>query len=136
MAPAKKKSVLEPPARFVSHKVISFEVRMVDRYVPDRLLLLLVNTLDNRVPPRAIDGVVNTLEKLPPRVRASIIAAADEYVPDAVSNSRKASAVIAGVGKYVPDRVIPPESAEDWTTVKTRFHIPTLVSKGPGAVAR
>lgn len=136
MASTAARSILRPPARFVSYKVISLEVKMVDRYVPDRLLLALVNTLDRRVPPKAIHGVVNGLEKLPPKVRSSIIAAADAYVPDSVSNSRKASAVVAGIVKYVPDRVIPPESADDWTTVKARFHIPTLVSKGPRAVAR
>jgi hypothetical protein len=136
MAPSTRRSILGPAARFVSHKVISFEVSMVDRYVPDKLLLGLVNALDTRVPPKTIDDVVNRIERLPPEVRASIITAADEYVPDAVSNSRKASAVIAGVAKYVPDRVIPPESADEWATVKMRFHIPTLVSRGPGAVAR
>jgi hypothetical protein len=122
-------SVFEPPAKFVSHKVISFEVKLVDVCVPDRLLLVLVNTLDKRVPPKAINGVIKGLDMLPPRVRSSIIAAADSYVPDAVASSRKVSAVVTNVVKYVPDSIIPPESVESWSTVKTRFHIPTLLSR-------
>ena len=123
------KSILEPPTRFVSEKVISFEVKMVDRFVPDRMLLFYLNTLDKHVPSKAIDGIINGLDKLPPKIRCSLIAAADEYVPDTVASSRKVSAVIAGVGKYVPDRVIPPESAENWSNVKTKFHIPTMLSR-------
>jgi hypothetical protein len=114
----------------MSERVISLEVKTVDRYVPDRLLLFYLNALDNRVPPKAIDGVINRLEKLPPKVRSSLITAADEYVPDTAASSRKVSAVIAGVYKYVPDRIIPPESIEDWSNVKTKFHIPTLLSRG------
>ena len=123
-------SIFEPPAKFVSEKWISLETKVLDKYVPDRLLLLLVNALDNRVPPRAINGIINGLDRLPQKVRSTLITAADEYVPDAVANSRKASAVIAGVAKYVPDRIIPPESAEEWSKVKTKFHIPTLLSRG------
>jgi hypothetical protein len=123
----KRLSVFEPPAKFVSEKVISFEVKLVESLVPDRLLLLIMNTLDNRVPPRAIDGVIKSLDKLPPKVRSTLIYAADEYVPDTVASSRKVSAVISGIGKYVPDRIIPEESAEEWSNVKMKFHIPTLM---------
>ena len=122
-------SVFEPPAKFVSGKVISLEVMLVDACVPDRLLLFLVNTLDKRIPPKAINGVVNGLDKLPRRVRSSLIYAADGYVPDSVASSRKVSAVVSGVAKYIPDRVIPPESAQNWENVKTKFHIPTLLAR-------
>jgi hypothetical protein len=120
-------SVFEPPAKFVSQKVISLEVKVVESLVPDRLLLLLMNTLDNRIPPRAINGVIDGLDRLPTKIRSSIIYAADEYVPDTVASSRKVSAVISGIGKYVPDRIIPEEAAEDWSNVKMKFHIPTLI---------
>jgi hypothetical protein len=123
------KSVLEPPTKFVSHKVISLEVKMVDRFVPDRLLLFYLNTLDKRVPSKAIDGIINSLDKLPTKIRSSLITAADEYVPDTVASSRKVSAIISGVYKYVPDRIIPPESADNWANVKMKFHIPTLLSR-------
>ena len=102
---------------------------MVDRFVPDKLLLFYLNTLDKYVPSRAIDGIISGLDKLPPKVRSSLISAADEYVPDTVASSRKVSAVISGVYKYIPDRIIPPESAENWSNVKTKFHIPTLLSR-------
>jgi len=123
------KSILDPPAKFVLEKVISLEVKMVDGFVPDRMLLFYLNTLDKRVSPKVIDGVIDGLDKLPPKVRSSLIAATYEVVPDTVANSRKVSAVISGVYKYVPDRVIPPESLEDWANVKTKFHIPTLLSR-------
>jgi hypothetical protein len=130
MPQKRKKSTVESSIKSMSERVISLEVKTVDRYVPDRLLLFYLNALDNRVPPKAIDGVINRLEKLPPKVRSSLITAADEYVPDTAASSRKVSAVIAGVYKYVPDRIIPPESIEDWSNVKTKFHIPTLLSRG------
>ncbi len=130
MSSRKKRSILEPPAKFVSKKVISLEVKLVDRYIPDRLLLFYLNTLDKRVPPKAIDRVINRLDKLPQKVRSSLITVADEYVPDTVASSRKVSAVISAVYKYVPDRIIPPESADDWAHLKMKFHIPTLVSRG------
>ncbi len=125
----KARAIFQPPTRFVSHKVISLEVKAVERLVPDRLLLFYLNTLDKRVPPKAIGGIINGLDKLPPKVRSSLISAADEYVPDTVASSRKVSAVISAVYKYVPDRIIPPESTEDWANVKMKFHIPTLLSK-------
>jgi len=123
------RSILKPAAKFVYGKIISLEVKLVDRCVPDRLLLFYLNTLDKRVPPKTIDEIINRLDKLPPKVRSSLITAADEYVPDTVASSRKVSAVISGVYKYVPDRIIPPESAEDWANVKMKFHIPTLLSR-------
>jgi len=129
MSSREKRSIFEPPAKFISKKVISLEVKLVERWVPDRLLLFYLNTLDKRVPPKAIDRVINGLDKLPKKVRSSLISTADEYVPDTVANSRKVSAVISGVYKYVPDRIIPPESAEDWANVKMKFHIPTLLSR-------
>ncbi len=140
MSSREKKSILEPRARFaskkitsldkfVSKKIISLEVKLVDRCVPDRLLLFYLNTLDKRVPPKAIAKVIDGLDKLPQKVRSSLITAADEYVPDTVASSRKVCAVISGIYKYVPDRVIPAESAEDWANVKMKFHIPTLLSR-------
>jgi hypothetical protein len=122
-------SIFEPPTKFISGKVISLEVKLVDVCVPDRLLLFLVNTLDKRVPPRAINGVINGLDRLPPKVRSSLIHAAEGYVPDSVATSRKVSAVVSGVVKYIPDRIIPVESAQNWENVKTKFHIPTLLSR-------
>lgn len=129
MSSREKRSIFEPPAKFISKKVISLEVKLVERWVPDRLLLFYLNTLDKRVPPKAIDRVINGLDKLPQKMRSSLISAADEYVPDTVASSRKVSAIISGVYKYVPDRIIPPESAEDWANVKMKFHIPTLLSR-------
>ena len=85
--------------------------------------------MDKRVPPKAIDGIVDGLDKLPPKVRSSLITAADEYVPDTVASSRKVSAVISAVYKYVP---IPPESSENWAKVKAKFHIPTLLKRDDG----
>jgi len=117
-------SVFRPPVKFVSHKVM----------VPDKLLLFYLNTLDRRVPPKAIEGIIRGLDKLPPKVRSSLISAADTYVPDSVAGSRKVSAIISGVYKYVPDRIIPPESADHWANVKTRFHIPTLLSRDKRAL--
>ncbi|MBA7666109.1 hypothetical protein ES703_74186 [subsurface metagenome] len=126
----RKVNRFEPPVRFVAERVISLEVKAVERYVPDRLLLFYLNALDKHVPPEVIDGVIDGLNVLPPKVRSSLITAADRYVPDRAANSRKISAVIAGIYKYIPDRIIPPESAEDWANVKTKFHIPTLLSRG------
>lgn len=129
MLPKRTKGILDPPAKFISGKGISLEVKVVERLVPDMLLLFYLNTLDKRVPPKVIDGVIDGLDKLPPKVRSSLIAAAYEYVPDTVAGLRKVSAVISGVCKYVPYRIIPPESAEIWSNVKAKFHIPTLLSR-------
>ena len=130
----KRVSAVEPSARNVTHRVISFQVKMIDKYVPDKALLHTINALDNRVPPKVISSVVDGLyDYVPNRVRACLVTAADEYVPDSVANSRKVCAVLAGVGKYLPDKVIPPESAERWENVKLKFHIPTLIQRPPSS---
>ncbi len=122
------RSILGRLDKFASDKLISLEVKLADTCVPDRLLLFYLNTLDKHVPPKAINGVISGLGKLPQKVRSSLITAAWEYVPDTVASSRKICAVLAGVGKYIPDRVIPSEAAEVWANLKTKFHIPTLLS--------
>jgi hypothetical protein len=115
--------------RSLAKKGFSLLVKVVDKYAPDRLLLFALNFLDKRVPNRLISFAIKVVEKLAPRrLRSTAIAAADEYVPDEVANSRKACAVIAGVGKYIPDEIIPPESAGRWENLRTKFHIPKLVS--------
>lgn len=125
-----KRSILEPPAKFVSQKVLSLDAKVVEKYVPDKLLLLLINALDKRASPRTIDAIVGMIERhISRKTLASLIAVADEYVPDTVANSRKVSTVIAGVAKYIPDRIIPAESAEKWSNLKTKFSIPTLLIK-------
>jgi hypothetical protein len=125
-----KRSILEPPAKFVSEKVLSLEVKAVEKYVPDRLLLLFMNALDKRASPKTINAIIDKIEKyISANVRASLLTVADEYVPDTVASSRKVSTVIAGVGKYIPDRLIPAESAEKWSNLKIKFSIPTLLIK-------
>ena len=104
-------------------------VRAVDKYAPDRLLLFGLHFLDNRVPNRLITLAIKAVERLAPRkLRSTAIAAADEYVPDEVANSRKVCTVLAAVGKYIPDEIIPPESTSKWENLRTKFHIPRLVS--------
>ena len=126
----RKMRIFEPQARYVSEKIILLEVKVVEKFVPDKLLLFFLNTLDKRVPPEAIDVVIDEVDKLVPnKVRTSLITTADEYIPDTVANSRKISTVVAGVGKYVPDKVIPTESLDNWSNIKMKFHIPTLLSK-------
>lgn len=130
MSSKPKRSILEPPAKFVSEKVITLEVKAVERYVPDKLLLLFINSLDKRASPKRINAIIDKIEKyISENVRASLLAVADEYVPDTVANSRKVSSVIAGVGKYIPDRLIPAESAGKWSNLKIKFSIPTLLIK-------
>lgn len=125
-----KRSILEPPAKFVSEKVLSLDARVVEKYVPDKLLLVLMKALDKRASPRTIDSIVGMIERhISTKMRASLINVADEYVPDTVASSRKVSTVVAGVGKYIPDRLIPAESAEKWSNLKTKFSIPTLLIK-------
>lgn len=115
--------------RSLAKKGFCLFVRAVDKYAPDRLLLFGLNFLDKRVPNRLISFAIRVLKKLAPRrLRSTAIAAADKYVPDEVANSRKVCAVIAGVGKYIPDEIIPPESAGRWENLRTKFHIPRLVS--------
>ena len=130
MLSKRTRSILGRLDKFASDKLISLEVKLADTCVPDRLLLFYLNTLDKHVPPKAINGVISGLGKLPQKVRSSLITAADEYVPDTVASSRKVSAVISAVYKYVPDRIIPPESAEQWSNLKMKFHIPTLLRRG------
>jgi hypothetical protein len=125
-----KRSILEPPAKFVYGKVLSLEVRAVEKYVPDRLLLLFINALDKRASPKRINSIIDKIERyISENVRASLLAVADEYVPDTAANSRKVSTVVAGVGKYIPDRLIPAESAGKWSSLKIKFSIPTLLIK-------
>jgi hypothetical protein len=129
MASNRKTSRFDSISRSVAEKWFSAFVKLVDRYAPDRLLLFALNFLDKRVPSRLISFVINLVERLVPhRLRSTAIAAADDYVPDAVANSRKVSVVIAGVGKYIPDRIIPAESTERWENLRTKLHIPRLVS--------
>ncbi|HXZ30003.1 MAG TPA: hypothetical protein VEG43_02460 [Dehalococcoidia bacterium] len=119
----------DPTVRSLAKKGFSFFVKAVDKYAPDRLLLFGLNFLDKRVPNRLISFAIKVLKKVASaRLRATAIAAADEYVPDEVANSRKVCAVIAAVGKYIPDEMIPPESEGRWENLRTKFHIPKLVS--------
>jgi hypothetical protein len=125
----KKKPNFDSINRFLAQKGFSLFVKVVDKYAPDRLLLFGLNFLDNRVPNRLISFAIKGVEKLAPRrLRSTAIAAADEYVPDEVANSRKVCAVLAAVGKYIPDKIIPPESTERWENLRTKFHIPKLIS--------
>ena len=129
MASKKEMSKFHSINRSLAEKWFSAFVKLVDKYAPDRLLLFALNFLDKRVPNRLITFAINLVERLVPRkLRSTAIAAADEYVPDAVANSRKVSTVIAAVGKYIPDKIIPPESTESWENLKTKLHIPKLIS--------
>ncbi len=128
MAPRGQRPRFKSITRSFAEKWFSALVRLVDRYAPDRLLLFGLNFLDRRVPNRLITLAINGVERIPRRLRSTAITAADEYIPDAVSNSRKTCTVIAAVGKYIPDEMIPPESAETWENVKTKLHIPKLIS--------
>jgi hypothetical protein len=129
MAPQEKKPRLDSISRSLAKKGFSLFVKVVDKYAPDRLLLFALNFLDKHIPNRLISFAINSIEKLAPRrLRSTAIMAADEYVPDEVANSRKVCAVIAAVGKYIPDKMIPPESTGRWDNLKTKFHIPKLIS--------
>jgi hypothetical protein len=124
-----KKPKLDSIIRSLAKRGFSLLVKAVDKYAPDRLLLFALNFLDNHVPNRLISFAIRSVEKLAPRrLRSTAIAAADEYVPDEVANSRKVCAVLAAVGKYIPDKIIPPESTERWENLRTKFHIPKLMS--------
>lgn len=129
MTANKKRPKLESMFGSLAARWFSAFVRLIDKYAPDRLLLFGLNFLDKRVPNRLITFALNAVERLVPRrLRSTAIAAADEYVPDTVANSRKTCTVIAAVGKYIPDDIIPPESAESWENLKTKLHIPKLIS--------
>ena len=129
MALKKKLPKLDSITRSLAKKGFSLFVRVVDKYAPDRLLLFALNFLDKHVPNRLISFAIKVVKKLAPRrLRSTAITAADEYVPDEVANSRKICTVLAGVGKYIPDEIIPPESTGRWENLRTKFHIPKLVS--------
>jgi hypothetical protein len=129
MAAQGRKPKFDSIIRSVTRKGFSLFVKVIDKYAPDRLLLFGLNFLDKHVPNRLITFAIKAVKKLASaRLRATAIAVADEYVPDEVANSRKVCAVIAGVGKYIPDEIIPPESTGRWENLRTKFHIPKLVS--------
>jgi hypothetical protein len=129
MAAQQHKGKLDSLVRSLAKRGFSFLVKVIDKCAPDRLILFGLNFLDKRVPNKLITFAIKVVKKLASaRLRASAIAAADEYVPDEVANSRKVCAVIAGVGKYIPDEMIPPESTGRWDNLRIKFHIPRLVS--------
>jgi hypothetical protein len=124
-----KKPRFDSRIRSLAKRWFFLFVKAVDKYAPDRLLLFGLNFLDKRVPNRLISFAIRMVEKLASnKLRSIVIAAADEYVPDEVANSRKVCTVLAGVGKYIPDEIIPPESTERWENLRTKFHIPKLIS--------
>jgi hypothetical protein len=127
MAPVKEVRRHRSPARNISHKVIALEVKAVNVFVPRRLLLFYVNLLDRRVPPKVKTSIVDGIGKLSEDVRASLLAVADEYVPQDVDNSWKFCAVVAGICKYIPEKIIPAQSTETWDKLRVRFHIPTVI---------
>jgi hypothetical protein len=132
MAEQGKNPKLDSIIRSLAKRGFSLFVKVVDKYAPDRLLLLGLNFLDKRVPSRLISFAIRWVERLAPRKLISrVIATADEYVPDEVANSRKVCTVLAGVGKYIPDEIIPPESTGRWENLRTKFHIPKLISSRP-----
>lgn len=115
--------------RDISHRVIALEVRAVDAWVPRRLLLFSMDAVDRRVPPKIKTSIVERIGRLPEKVRASLIHAADEFVPQDVDNSWKFCSVLAGLCKYIPEKVIPMCSAEKWEKLRFRYHIPTLIEE-------
>ncbi|MGQ9546224.1 MAG: hypothetical protein ACUVTR_03550 [Dehalococcoidia bacterium] len=126
-----KKSKLDSIVRSLAKRAFGVFVRVVEKSAPDRLLLLGLNFVDKRVPNRVISFAIKCVERLAPRrLISDLIASADEYVPDDVANSRKVCAVLAGVGKYIPDEIIPPQSLGRWENLRTKFHIPRLISGG------
>ena len=132
MALQEKKPKLDSVIRSLAKKGFSLFVKAVDKYAPDRLLLFGLNFLDKHIPSRLLSFAIKVVKKLAPRrLRSTAIAAADEYVPDEVANSRKICTVLAGVGKYIPDEIIPPESTGRWENLRTKFHIPKLISSRP-----
>lgn len=115
--------------RQLSHWVIALEVRAVDAWIPRRLLLLSINAVDRRVPPRVKSSIVERIGRLPEDLRASLIEAADEFVPQDVDNSWKFCSVLAGICKYIPEKIIPMCSADKWERLRFRYHIPTLIEE-------
>ncbi len=127
-----KKPRFDSVIRSLAKRGFSLFVKAVDKYAPDRLLLFGLNFLDKRVPSRLISFAIKWVERLAPRKLISrVIATADEYVPDEVANSRKVCTILAGLGKYIPDEIIPPESTGRWENLRTKFHIPKLISGRP-----
>jgi hypothetical protein len=125
----------EPLVRFSLEKAALLDTIFIDRFVPDSLLLYLMNTLDRIVRPQTINTLIKKMEILvSPKVRSSLIEVADQCTLDAVASSRKMSTIVASVGKYIPDSVIPPESAEGWSNLKLKLHIPTLISRKPDSL--
>ena len=123
--------------RFYLDSVALIDTIFIERFVPDRLLLYLMHTLDRIVRPPTINMLIKKMDILvSPKVRSSLIEVADQCSLDAVASSRKISAIIAFVGKYIPDSFIPPESAEGWSNLKLKLHIPTLVSRKPDSLIR
>ena len=116
--------------RNASHQLIALQVRQVDRYCPRRLLLLslgMLDRLDRLLPRRVKCSVADGMVRVPEGIRASLIAAADDLVPDDVDNSWKYCSILAGIGKYIPERAIPMRSAARWERLRFRYHIPTLI---------
>jgi len=124
-------------ARFCLDKAALLDTIFIDRFVPDILLLHLMNTLDRIVRPHTINTLMKEMEILvSPKVRSSLLEVADQCALDAVASSRKVSAIVAFVGKYIPDSFIPPESAEAWSNLKLKLHVPTLISRKPDSLIR
>ena len=132
MVAQEKKPKLDSVIRSLVRRGFFIFVKAVDKYAPDRLLLFGLNFLDKRIPNRLISFAIRVVEKVASnRLRSFVIAIADEYVPDEVANSRKVCTVLAGLGKYIPDELIPPESTGRWENLRTKFHIPRLISSRP-----
>jgi hypothetical protein len=124
-------------ARFYLDKAALLDTIFIDRFVPDILLLHLMNTLDRIGRPHTINTLLKELEILvSPKVRSSLLEVADQCALDAVASSRKMSAIVAFVGKYIPDSFIPPESAEAWSNLKLKLHVPTLILRKPDSLIR
>jgi hypothetical protein len=124
-------------ARFYLDKAALLDTIFIDRFVPDILLLHLMNILDRRVRPDTINTLLKEMEILvSPKVRSSLLEVADQCALDAVASSRKVSAIVAFVGKYIPDSFIPPESAEAWSNLKLKLHVPTLILRKPDGLIR
>jgi len=123
--------------RFYLDGAALIDTIFIDRFVPDILLLYLMHTLDRIVRPPTINTLIKKIDILvSPKVRSSLIEVADQCALDAVASSRKMSAIVAFVGKYIPDSLIPPESAECWSDLKVKLHVPTLISRKPDSLIR
>jgi hypothetical protein len=130
MLPNRKTHRFEWLVRFVAEKEGSLFVKFVDIFVPDSMLLFCMNLLDRRISPKVINITIHEIDKyVPSKVRSSLIEASNRYIPDTAASSRKVSTIVAGVGKYIPDRIVPEESLDNWSYLKIKFHIPTLLSR-------